>query len=244
MKRTVSITLAVVCLLALSVACLRIFIVGNLSANSCVVDGVEWTYSVAHGRAEIGTLRKRAISSSTKGALVIPSELDGVPVTSIGRSAFRGCGGLTSVTIPSSVTNIGSSAFSGCRGLTTVAIPSSVTSIGDCAFEGCSDLTSVTIPSGVTSIGSSTFSGCSGLTSVTIPSSVTNIGRGAFSRCSGLTSVTIPSSVTKIGSRAFQECPLKKVLVAKGDEDRVKKLLKKSGGLDVSELKFGEMSEP
>ena len=45
-------------------------------------------------------------------------------------------------------------------------------------------------------------------------------------------------------SRAFQECPLKKVLVAKGDEDRVKKLLKKSGGLDVSELKFGEMSEP
>ena len=73
---------------------------------------------------------------------------------------------------------------------------------------------------------------------------VTSIGDYAFCRCSGLTSVTIPSSMTNIGKGAFYKCPLKKVLVAKGDEDRVKKLLKKSGGLDVSGLKFGEMSEP
>ena len=63
--------------------------------------------------------------------LVIPNS-----VTSIKRSAFAGCSGLTSVTIPNSVTSIGSSAFSGCSGLTSVTIPNSVTSIGGYAFSG------------------------------------------------------------------------------------------------------------
>ena len=50
-------------------------------------------------------------------------------------------GGLTSVTIPSSVTSIGGGAFSVCTGLTSVTIPSSVTSIGDDVFSNCSGLT-------------------------------------------------------------------------------------------------------
>ena len=134
-------------------------------------------------------------------SLTIPSG-----VTSIGAWAFSGCSGLTSLTIPSSVTSIGEGAFRGCSGLTSLTIPSGVTAISYFAFEDCSGLTSLTIPSSVTSIGGCAFEGCSGLTSLTIPSGVTSIGFYVFSGCSGLTSLTIPSGVTSIGSAAFYGC--------------------------------------
>ena len=127
-------------------------------------------------------------------------------VTSIGDYAFRGCSGLTSVTIGNRVTSIGEEAFYGCTGLTSVTIGNSVTSIGEEAFRGCSGLTSVTIGNSVTSIGDYAFYGCTGWTSVTIGNSVSSIGEEAFRGCSGLTSVTIPNSVSSIGEDAFTGC--------------------------------------
>ena len=87
------------------------------------------------------------------------------------------------------LTSIGSSAFYGCSGLTSITLPENLTSIGDYAFSYCTSLTSITLPNSVTSIESSAFAGCSGLTSITIPNSVTNIGFSAFNNCSNLTSV-------------------------------------------------------
>lgn len=144
------------------------------------------------------------------GDIVIPEQVTyngrTLTVTSIGSSAFSGCSGLTSVSIPSSVVSIGDDAFSGCFSLTSLSIPSSVTEIGSSAFSGCSNLTSVSIPNSVTSIGWYVFEDCRSLTSVSIPNSVTSIGSGAFSGCTGLTSITIPNSVTSIGNFAFDGC--------------------------------------
>ena len=145
-------------------------------------------------------------TAACTGDVTIPSMLGGCTVTSIGEEAFRGCTGLTSITIPNSVTSIGYSAFNRCSGLTSVTIPNSVTKIGYAAFYGCTGLTSITIPNSVTSIGERAFENCSGLTSVTISNSVTSIGERAFYGCTGLTSVTIPNSVTKIGYAAFEGC--------------------------------------
>ncbi len=125
--------------------------------------------------------------------------------TNIGEYAFRGCSSLTSVTIGDSVTSIGNSAFLGC-GLTSITIPDSVTTIGSYAFYGCRSLTSVTIGNSVKTIGAYAFSSCDSLTSVTIPDSVTTIGGSAFLECSSLTSVTIGDSVTGIGYNAFMYC--------------------------------------
>ena len=68
-----------------------------------------------------GTCYVSGIGSCTDTDIVIPSvSPDGDSVTSIGDSAFCGCFGLTSITIPDSVTSIGDAAFHYCSGLTDV----------------------------------------------------------------------------------------------------------------------------
>ncbi len=121
-------------------------------------------------------------------------------MTSIGKSAFFNCDGLTSVKVLEGNTKYDSRSncnaiietatntlITGCK---NTIIPNSVTSIGERAFYGCSGLTSITIPNSVMSIGGGAFSGCSGLTSVTIGNSVNYIGDYAFDGCSKLASVT------------------------------------------------------
>ena len=142
------------------------------------------------------------------GAVVIPSTLNGLSVTTIGgytvmfewTGAFQGCKTLTGATIPNSVTNIGEAAFAECIVLTGITIPNSVSSIGSGAFVS-SGLTSVSISSGI--IGDDAFANCGSLTSVTIGDGVTSIGGAAFQSCGSLISVTIGSGVTSIGGAAF-----------------------------------------
>ena len=166
-----------------------------------------------------GTITITGCDKSAKGAITIPSKIDGKPVTSIGYAAFYKCTGLTSITIPSSVTSIGIQAFFECTGLTSITIPNSVTSIGDGAFLDCTGLTSINVASE-----NNYYSGNNGVlfnkkktelikyparksqTSYTIPNSVTRIGDSAFEDCTGLTSITIPNSVTSIGDWAFHHC--------------------------------------
>ena len=149
------------------------------------------------------------------GAITIPATVanggNTYSVTSIGESAFSGCSGLTSITIPSGVTSIGKYAFSNCSGLTSITIPSSVTSIGGGAFSSCSGLTSITIPNSVTKIENGTFKNCTRLTSVNLSNGLESIGsnyygEGVFEGCTSLTSINIPNSVTSIRMRAFSGC--------------------------------------
>ena len=175
-------------------------------------DGVTIYYNYINDGKELAVTFYGSKSSSANegysGVVSIPEEVNyknrSRKVTSIGKEAFLGCSGLTSVTIPKSVTSLGSMVFADCSGLTSITIPNSVTSIEGGAFSGCSGLTSITIPNSVTSIEcSGMFKDCYRLTSVTIPNSVTSIGAYCFSGCFGLTSVTIPNSAKSIGESIY-----------------------------------------
>ena len=61
-------------------------------------------------------------------------------VESTGRSSFRGCTNLTSVTFNDLLTTIGGYSFNKCDNLEKLVIKKPVTTIGDCTFMGCSSL--------------------------------------------------------------------------------------------------------
>jgi hypothetical protein len=137
------------------------------------------------------------------GDVVIPASANGLPITSIGTSAFE-LAGIGSVTLPDSVTNIENGAFGG--SLHSITFGTNATTIGFDAFSGCFNLTNVSIPDNVVSLGAGAFSNCSALTNVTIGNGVPNIGRGTFYQCWYLTNVAIGNGVTNIDEYAFYEC--------------------------------------
>ncbi|MBQ3589913.1 MAG: leucine-rich repeat domain-containing protein, partial [Clostridia bacterium] len=102
-----------------------------------IIDGVR--YGIINNKATV--VRQPSSIKEVIIPNIITYQEKAYPVTSIGRSAFSGCTGLTSVTIPDSVTSIGSHAFDSCTSLTSITIPDSVTSIGDFAFDDCTALT-------------------------------------------------------------------------------------------------------
>ena len=121
--------------------------------------------------------------------------------------AFENCSNLTGeLVIPAGVTSIGDSAFAGCGGLTGLVIQAGLTSVGDSAFEDCSGMTGdLVVPEGVTSIGDYAFYGCAGLESLEILDGAATIGDGSFCHCSGLQRVKLPIS-TRYENQAFTGC--------------------------------------
>ncbi len=120
----------------------------------------------------------------------IPSEINGVKVTALGKADDNYYYGFTqddtslvSVNIPKTVTTLGSHFFVYSRKLTSVTGGEGLTVIGNNAFMGCSVLEEITLYSDLTTIGDWAFNGCFKLEKITIPDSVESIGKNAFFAC-------------------------------------------------------------
>lgn len=98
--------------------------------------------------------------------IVIPSSINGLPVTQIVSELFKYNRIITSVFIPSTILEIPSSAFFVCTSLKSVTFEdgSGLQSIGQYAFFQCISLTKIIIPASVSYIGSNAFYNCSLLT--------------------------------------------------------------------------------
>lgn len=139
-------------------------VVPAIGAEKTISD-ITWSYTIENNEVRIDG----AILAEDGIDLTIPAAIDEYPVASIGSSAFAGCRGIKSVTIPSSVTSIEVCAFGDCSGLTSVVIPPSITNIENEAFVFCTGLLSIVIPPSVKYIGRNAFYGCSELKTVEIP---------------------------------------------------------------------------
>ena len=184
-------------------ALLLLCCIGMAKAHDFEVDGIYYNILPEEDKTVEVTYRGDYYyyyDNEYTGSVVIPESVtyngSTYRVTSIGEEAFKGCTGLTSITIPNSITSIGGVAFANCPGLTSITVETGNTkydSRDNCnaiietatntLIVGCQN---TTIPNSVTSIGDRAFFGCSGLTRIEIPASTIEIKKGNFNDCQAL----------------------------------------------------------
>lgn len=98
---------------------------------------------------------KISMYSGFETDIIIPDQIDGIPVTAIGDYAFSS------------------------RDIVSISIPDGVISIGDHAFEHCRKLQSVKLPSGLKKIGASAFADCPSLETLRISSMLIQLEKSA-----------------------------------------------------------------
>ncbi len=151
------------------------------------------------------------------GDITIPSEIEGIPVTAIGESAFSDLWELESITIPSGVMSIGTHAFSECHGLKSVDIPEGVEIIAEGAFSGCHELRNVPLPESIKTIDDYAFFHCIWLSKMVFPKGLKSIGARAFEESGMEGSITISEGVESVGEKAFYRCAeLERVIFSGG----------------------------
>lgn len=152
--------------------------------------------------------------------VIIPGEIQGLPVTEIGDDAFDNQS-IASIKIPSSITKIGVGAFASCSKLKSLYIDDleswlSVTlaalsshplyNQGGLLYINNELAENISIPDEIYEIKNAAFYNCDSLISVTIHKNVTSIGQMAFRRCNLLERMRFESKFVNIGDYAFYEC--------------------------------------
>ena len=165
-----------------------------------------------------------------KGDIVIPKTVSNAGkiycVTRIGKSAFKYCWEITSITIPESITEIEGSLYFEMKIDVYVDNLESWCNINFKEHVGAGGshnlyvknklLTEFIIPASITTIKDYTFSGCRNIKSAILHENITHIGRSAFQNCDSLIHVNIPEGITIISEYAFSGCGLSTIVIPEG----------------------------
>lgn len=142
-----------------------------------------------------------------KADLVIPEEINGLPVTAIADNAFKDKDYITSIKLPDTLKSIGQNAFTGTK-ITEITIPKSVTEFRgtynyNCSpFYNAAELRKVTFADGTKNIPNGALQYCTQIIEIVLPEGLETIGDNAFYE-TGITSIDLPSGLTTIGSIAL-----------------------------------------
>ncbi|MCL2763281.1 MAG: leucine-rich repeat domain-containing protein [Treponema sp.] len=153
------------------------------------------------------------------GVVIVPAQIEGMPVTEIGEGAFSGSdiqitttqsgrasarkqqndrAGIVAITIPNTVTEIGSWAFQD-TAITRFTMPDSVVEIGHGVFSGCDNLAELRLSDNITIL--KTLSGLSGLKSLrkaNLPAKLEILADNTFFGCGELSELIIPDSIQSV----------------------------------------------
>lgn len=195
------------------------------------LDGIVYNrfYSSSNDRDEYSIINAQL---SNQKNVIIPNEVDGIPVTTIASKAFSQSNAIFE--IPSSITSIASGSFgTDCKiiwhyndninstvlqTLTIKVIFSKQYSVvPERALAGFKTLQSIELAENTTKISDSAFYNCSKLEYVYLPNTITYIGESAFgcpddtqinTYSSTLTINGLPTNLKYIGDHAFNNCRL------------------------------------
>lgn len=172
----------------------------------------------------------------TASTVVVPSAIDGVPVTGIESYAFAGNENVKKVILPASVVSVGTGAFSGCAYLSEINLDAVETvdayafyncarlrsadtakaaQLGNYAFAGAVKLNRVRLDAAA-AIGAYAFAGCGLLKNVTLHEGLETVGAYAFAD-TAIESLRLPASLTEIHGSSLKS-PLTELTLAEGNE--------------------------
>ncbi|MCD7892061.1 MAG: leucine-rich repeat domain-containing protein [Erysipelotrichaceae bacterium] len=169
------------------------------------------TYSDINLKKYIGKgIRITSYNGFDSKNIVIPKEINGKPVISIGENVFKNTK-VKEIIIPNSVKIILRNAFEGCTNLKHIALPNDLTYIGTCCFSK-SGIESINIPKSVQKISRGCFGQCINLTKVTL-GCVKIIENSAFFGCRNLSEITLPTTTTTLIKKCFSSTNITKIII-------------------------------
>ena len=153
----------------------------------------------------------------------IPDFIEGLPVTAINGTQSKGAfedSAVRYISMPSTVSVIGKNAFKNCSEIDYIYFVDALREIGESAFENCSAIITCNLEfSALERIGDRAFYGCTTVKRVYLPDTVSSIGDEAFANCSSLIDIELSDSLTEIGSSAFENCySLERIFIPSGVE--------------------------
>lgn len=152
--------------------------------------------------------------------IIIPNEINGRPVISIGEKAFINVPA-SEVILPKSLKAIFKNAFNGCSYLKHIDLPDTIEHLGSWCFAH-SGIEDITLPPLLDKVPEYCCYTCKRLKKVSLGKRITVIGKSAFQKCVQLREIPLPETLLEVESGAFQETSIGTIVFPSG----VKKVAK------------------